>query len=50
MGAERPSPAGGSDLGSPSDQELTAAAELHITLVAAGRLDAVPVGSSDSAR
>jgi hypothetical protein len=50
MGAERPSPAGGSDLGSPSDQELTAAAELRITLIAAGRIDAAPAGSSDSAR
>jgi hypothetical protein len=50
MGTGRTSPAGGSDPGSPSDRELTAAAELHITLVAVGRPDPVPVGSSDGAR
>jgi len=51
MGAIRQSPASGSDdVGSPADQELTAAAVLHITLVATGQLDAAPVAAAESAR
>jgi hypothetical protein len=50
MGAIRQGPANGSDdVGSAADQELTAAAMLHITLVATGQLDAAPA-AAESAR
>jgi len=53
MGVTRQSPAGSPGVGSvraPDDQELTAAAELRITLVATCPPGAAPADSPDSAR